>query len=78
MVRDILCIVFCILLAFILLLLAEIEIGFQDDTSKVRKKDNDSIFYGSFHIICWSLYNYIKFIIGNYLRLFLKKSFFIF
>lgn len=38
MVRDILCIVFCILLAFILLLLAEIEIGFQDDTSKVRKK----------------------------------------
>lgn len=38
MVRDILCIVFCILLAFILLLLAEIEIGFQEDTSKVRKK----------------------------------------
>ena len=38
MVRDILCIVFCILLAFILLLLVEIEIGFQDDTSKVRKK----------------------------------------
>lgn len=38
MVRDILCIVFYILLAFILLLLAEIEIGFQDDTSKVRKK----------------------------------------
>lgn len=38
MVRDILCIVFCILLAFVLLLLAEIEIGFQDDTSKVRKK----------------------------------------
>ena len=38
MVRYILCIVFCILLAFILLLLAEIEIGFQDDTSKVRKK----------------------------------------
>ena len=38
MVRDILCIVFCILLAFILLLLAEIEIGFQDDISKVRKK----------------------------------------
>lgn len=38
MVRDTLCIVFCILLAFILLLLAEIEIGFQDDTSKVRKK----------------------------------------
>ena len=38
MVRDILCIVFCILLAFIILLLAEIEIGFQDDTSKVRKK----------------------------------------
>lgn len=38
MVRDILCIIFCILLAFILLLLAEIEIGFQDDTSKVRKK----------------------------------------
>lgn len=38
MVRDILCIVFCILLAFILLLLAEIEIGFQDDTSNVRKK----------------------------------------
>ena len=38
MVRDILCIVFCILLAFILLLLAEIEIGFQDDTSKIRKK----------------------------------------
>lgn len=38
MVRDILCIVFCILLAFILLLLAEIEIGFQDNTSKVRKK----------------------------------------
>lgn len=38
MVRDILFIVFCILLAFVLLLLAEIEIGFQDDTSKVRKK----------------------------------------
>lgn len=38
MIRYILCIVFCILLAFILLLLAEIEIGFQDDTSKVRKK----------------------------------------
>ena len=38
MVRDTLCIVFCILLAFILLLLAEIEIGFQDDTSKIRKK----------------------------------------
>lgn len=38
MVRDTLCIVFCILLAFIILLLAEIEIGFQDDTSKVRKK----------------------------------------
>lgn len=38
MVRDILCIVFYILLAFILLLLAEIEIGFQDDTFKVRKK----------------------------------------
>lgn len=38
MVRDTLCIVFCILLAFILLLLAEIEIGFQDNTSKVRKK----------------------------------------
>lgn len=38
MVRYILCIVFCILLAFVLLLLAEIEIGFQDDTSKVRKK----------------------------------------
>lgn len=38
MIRDILCIVFCILLAFVLLLLAEIEIGFQDDTSKVRKK----------------------------------------
>lgn len=38
MVIDILCIVFCILLAFIVLLLAEIEIGFQDDTSKVRKK----------------------------------------
>lgn len=38
MIRYILCIVFCILLAFVLLLLAEIEIGFKDDTSKVRKK----------------------------------------
>lgn len=38
MIRYILCIVFCILLAFVLLLLAEIEIGFQEDTSKVRKK----------------------------------------
>lgn len=47
MIRDILCIVFCILLAFVLLLLAEIEIGFQDDTSKVRKK----IMVASFTIV---------------------------
>ena len=60
MVRDILCIVFCILLAFILLLLAEIEIGFQDDTSKVRKK----IMVASFTVV-FILYDGVYIIILN-------------